>query len=77
MTPALLILGSRDDSGREHAINTAHIRKLITDVAMFGSAKAEELDLLAAGSKIVSLARGSSLFHQGDPCTGFYLVLSG
>ncbi|PJA32242.1 MAG: Crp/Fnr family transcriptional regulator [Zetaproteobacteria bacterium CG_4_9_14_3_um_filter_53_7] len=44
---------------------------------MFRTAKAAELDIIAAGSRVVSLAKGNVLFRQGDRCTGFYLVLCG
>jgi CRP-like cAMP-binding protein len=85
LTPALLFLGSAlyaKAFGREQMINSTHIRslnirKLIADDAMFRSTQPAELDVIAAGSKIISVAKGNPLFHQGDPCTGFYLVLSG
>jgi len=44
---------------------------------MFRTAQPAELDVIANGSKIISVAKGNPLFYQGDPCTGFYLVLSG
>ncbi|MDQ6972244.1 MAG: Crp/Fnr family transcriptional regulator [Mariprofundaceae bacterium] len=44
---------------------------------MFRTANAAELDLIAAGSRIFSTPKGIALFHQGEPCTGFYMVLSG
>lgn len=44
---------------------------------MFRTARPVELDMLAADSRIVSVPKETPLFHQGDPCTGFYLVLSG
>ncbi len=85
MTPALLFLGSpayANAFGREPVINSTHIRnlnirELISDDAMFRSTQPAELDVIAAGSKIIRVAKGNPLFHQGDPCTGFYLVLSG
>ena len=85
MTPALLFLGSAAYSQsvfKESIINSAHIRspnirRLISDVAMFRTAQAAELDVIAAGSRIINIAKGNPLFHQGDPCTGFHLVLSG
>ncbi|MDQ6965436.1 MAG: Crp/Fnr family transcriptional regulator [Mariprofundaceae bacterium] len=63
--------------GRESIISSTYIRRLISDVAMFRTAQAAELDVISAGSKVVSLTKGNTLFHQGDPCTGFHLVLSG
>ncbi len=44
---------------------------------MFRTARAAELDIIAAGSKVVSIGKGKVLFRQGERCTGFYLVLCG
>jgi len=44
---------------------------------MFRTAQAAELDVIAAGSKVISVTKGNPLFHQGDLCSGFHLVLSG
>jgi len=77
LTPALLFLVWLQHKRQETTINSARIRKLIAEVPMFRTAKAAELDLLAAGSKIICIQKGTALFHQGDPCTGFYVVLSG
>ena len=55
----------------------AKIHDLISDVAMFRTICAEELDTLTLGSKIVCVGKGDALFHQGEPCTGFYMVISG
>jgi len=58
-------------------MGSTHIRKMISDIAMFRTAKSAELDLIAAGSKVVCIPKGASLFRRGDRCTGFYLMLSG
>jgi len=55
----------------------AKVRELISGVVMFRTTSDKELDVLAAGSKVVNVAKGKALFHQGEECKGFYLVLSG
>jgi CRP-like cAMP-binding protein len=61
----------------KHSAGKANVRNLIAGLPMFRSASGEELDAVAAGSKVVSVEKGDALFHRGEPCTGFYVVLSG
>jgi len=60
-----------------YSCSKAKVRELISAIPMFRTTSAEELDSIAAGSKTVSVSKGEALFHQGDSCTGFYMVHSG
>ncbi|MFC1568029.1 Crp/Fnr family transcriptional regulator, partial [Pseudomonadota bacterium] len=53
------------------------IRDLISGVAMFRTTSTEELDTIEEASRIINVTKGDALFHQGEPCKGFYMVLSG
>lgn len=44
---------------------------------LFTGLPAEDLIVLASFTNILSLAKGSYLFHEGEPARGFYLVQSG
>lgn len=60
-----------------HHSGKANLRDLIAGVSMFRSTSAEELDAIATGSRVVCVGKGDALFHRGEPCFGFYVVLSG
>lgn len=50
---------------------------LLAQTSLFSSFSAPEIARLARGVREVRAAKGDILFHRGDPCTGFYLLLSG
>ena len=49
----------------------------LANVPLFNGLAQAELDRLAAGTTELHVARGEILFHKGDPCTGFHLVIYG
>lgn len=57
-----------------HPIN---IEALLTHVPLFQGLAQEELGRIARGTREMHPAKGEILFHKGDPCTGFHLLVYG
>ncbi len=55
----------------------ADIILALSRAPLFSGLRASDLVRIAAASQVREFGRGNILFHKGDPCTGFYLVLSG
>jgi CRP-like cAMP-binding protein len=53
------------------------IPQILSRLALFQEIPAEQLAQLAASTREKRLARGEMLFHKGDPCHGFYVVVMG
>ncbi len=57
-----------------HPVN---IEALLSHIALFNGLAPEELARIAQATREVNIIKGENLFHRGDPCTGFYLVVYG
>lgn len=57
-----------------HAIN---IEALLSHVPLFNGLAPDELARIARGTREIHAAKGDILFHKGDPCHGFHLVVYG
>ena len=55
----------------------ARITDLLRQMPLFNGLGQEELERLGRGVREIEVARGEILFHKGDPCKGFHLLLSG
>ncbi len=44
---------------------------------LFSPLSATELERIAGAARNIHAAKGEILFHKGDPCHGFYLIVSG
>ncbi|MGE5384805.1 MAG: Crp/Fnr family transcriptional regulator [Betaproteobacteria bacterium] len=53
------------------------IETLLSRVPLFSGLTPEELARFARGSREMSAAKGDILFHRGDACTGFHLIVTG
>lgn len=51
--------------------------ELLARVPLFAGLSREQVEVIHAGSSLLSLDKGEILFHQGDPVRGFYFVLRG
>jgi len=51
--------------------------ELLSRIPLFSGLAGDELQRLAQGCRLRSYPRDNILFHKGDPCLGFYMVLSG
>ncbi len=57
-----------------HPIN---IEALLSHIPLFNSLAPEEIARIARGTREVHAAKGDILFHKGDPCNGFHLLVYG
>lgn len=55
----------------------ANVQALLGNLPMFSEMSREELDRIAACTLPSYVARGEAVFHAGDPCTGFHIVVYG
>ena len=49
----------------------------LASLPLFKELAAEEIDRLASGTTELHAPRGELIFHRGDPCVGFHLVVYG
>lgn len=54
-----------------------NIEALLSHVALFNGLDPEEISRIARGTREVTARRGDILFHKGDACSGFHLVVYG
>lgn len=55
----------------------SEIATLLARQPLFSNMSDEEVGRLTRDARIVNATRGEFLFHKGDPCQGFHLLLSG
>ena len=53
------------------------VQTFLANLPLFRELAPEEIDRIAAGTREQHAARGDVLFHKGDPCAGFHLVIYG
>ncbi len=53
------------------------IQAFLANLPMFSEMQAEELDRVAASTLPLHVAKGETVCHTGDPCTGFHVVVYG
>ena len=54
-----------------------NIEALLTHIPLFNGLAPEELAHIARGTREIHAAKGDILFHKGDPCNGFHLLVYG
>jgi CRP-like cAMP-binding protein len=54
-----------------------NVQALLGKLPMFSEMNAEELDRIAAFTLPSRIVKGEAVFHAGDPCTGFHIVVYG
>jgi CRP-like cAMP-binding protein len=57
-----------------HPIN---IEALLTHIPLFNGLAPEEITRIAKGTREIHASKGEILFHKGDPCNGFHLLVYG
>lgn len=57
-----------------HPIN---IEALLTHIPLFNGLAPEEIARIARATREVNVSKGGILFHKGDTCTGFHLLVYG
>jgi len=60
-----------------HGSHPINIEALLTHVPLFQGLAPEELCRIARGTREMHPAKGEILFHKGDPCGGFHLLVYG
>lgn len=53
------------------------VQAFLANLPMFSEMSTAELDRIAAGTLAVHAAKGETIVHTGDPCTGFHVVVYG
>ncbi len=53
------------------------VQTFLANLPLFKELAPEELDRIALGAREQHAARGEVLFHKGDPCDGFHMVIYG
>src|SRR5690606_16333005 len=59
------------------ATSKTRVQDFLAKLPLFNELSVQELDVLAAGTTEVQVARGDTVFHRGDPCIGFHTVVYG
>ena len=57
-----------------HPIN---IEALLTHIPLFNGLAPEEISRIARATREIHASKGDILFHKGDPCNGFHLLVYG
>ena len=57
--------------------HTVNVEALLTHIPLFNGLAAEEIARIARSTREIHAAKGDILFHKGDPCTGFHLLVYG
>lgn len=59
------------------ATTSIRVQSFLANLPLFRQMNPEEIDRLALGTREVYAERGTILFHKGDPCVGFHVVVYG
>lgn len=57
-----------------HPVN---IEALLTHIPLFSGLAPDEISRIARATREVNVSKGGILFHKGDPCAGFHLLVYG
>src|SRR5574343_1933881 len=60
-----------------HGNHPINIEALLTHIPLFNSLAPEEIARIARGTREIHVSKGDILFHKGDLCTGFHLLVYG
>src|SRR6185369_949577 len=53
------------------------VENLLAHVPLFDGLGAKEIADITCSTREIKLQRGDMLFHRGDPCTGFHILVYG
>lgn len=59
------------------AVPLAAITTLLAGIPLFDDLSNQEIERMAKPARRILAEKGEILFHKGDPCQGFYLIVSG
>jgi len=66
-----------DTSERAAPGENTRVAQLLASASLFAGLTPAEIAPFARGARETSVTKGDILFHRGDACTGFHLILSG
>lgn len=68
-----------NDDGAQRKLNQSRVRipEFLGRLPMFSMMSEAELDRIAAHTLPAYAAKGTAVFHAGDPCVGFHIVVYG
>lgn len=75
--PVTECLPERIDAPATHPADTDNLCRLLAHVPLLEGFDPVELARFARGVREQNVEKGAVLFHRGDPCHGFHLVLCG
>lgn len=64
---------NQDKSDRK----TKHLHNLLLQIPLFSDLSPDDLQPIAAGTTEIKVKRGEIIFHRGDACVGFHVVIYG
>ena len=70
-------MNSNDGTVRRLKPAGIRVQDFLGNLPMFSEMSREELDRIAACTLPSYAAKGEAVFHAGDPCTGFHIVVYG
>jgi CRP-like cAMP-binding protein len=53
------------------------VEAFLANVPMFSEMSTQEIGRIAAGTHALRAEKGERIFHHGDPCTGFHIIVYG
>lgn len=53
------------------------VESFLTNLPLFKEMSEEEITRIAKGTTAIHVPKGEIVFHKGDPCTGFHMVVYG
>lgn len=56
---------------------TIKVNAFLANLPMFSETSPEEVGRIAAGTQALRIEKGEPIFHHGDPCNGFHIVVYG
>lgn len=56
---------------------TVKVEAFLVKLPLFSEMSEEEIGRIAAGTQTQRVEKGERIFHQGDPCAGFHIVVYG
>ena len=62
---------------RGQKAGSSNVPAILGKLPLFSEMNAEELERIAAHTLPAKFAKGEAVFHTGDPCTGFHIVVYG
>lgn len=78
LVPESRLPAASGTDGKDSSITSSlNIEALLTHLPLFTGLAPDEIRRLAQGTREQRVQRGEMVFHKGDPCSGFHLIVYG